>query len=88
MNIITSIVINRTSIIAIISIFWGFPEIRGTFLGVPIIRIILFWAPYWGCLIWGNYHIHLMRTQPLEHCHLPAVLRSLEAAEESKETGS
>ena len=30
---------------------WGFPEIRGTSLGVPIIRTIVFWGPYWGPLI-------------------------------------
>ena len=23
---------------------WGFPKIRGTFLGVPIIRTIVFWG--------------------------------------------
>ena len=28
---------------------WGFPKIRGTFLGVPIIRTIIFW----GGLFWG-----------------------------------
>ena len=27
---------------------WGFPKIRGTFLGVPIKRIIVFWSLYWG----------------------------------------
>ena len=32
-------------------------KIRGTFLGVPIIRIIEFWGLYWGPLILGNYHI-------------------------------
>ena len=31
----------------------GFPKIRGTFLGVPMIRIILFWGP----VVLGNYHI-------------------------------
>ena len=36
---------------------WGFPKIRGTFLGVPLIRIIVFWGLYWGPLILGNYHI-------------------------------
>ena len=36
---------------------WGFPEIRDTFLGVPIIRTIVFWGLYWGPLILGNYHI-------------------------------
>ena len=30
---------------------WGFPKIRGTILGVPIIRTIVFWALYWGSLI-------------------------------------
>ena len=25
-----------------------FPKIRGSFLGVPIIRIIVFWCLYWG----------------------------------------
>ena len=29
----------------------------GTILGVPIIRITLFWGLYWGPLILGNYHI-------------------------------
>ena len=35
---------------------WGFPKIRGTFLGVPIIRIIVFWGLDWGPLILGKYH--------------------------------
>ena len=34
----------------------GFPKIRGTILGVPIIRTIAFWGLYWGPLILGNYH--------------------------------
>ena len=29
----------------------GFPKIWGTLLGVPIIRIIIFWGLYWGPLI-------------------------------------
>ena len=36
---------------------WEFPKIRGTILGVPILRIILFWGLYWGPPILGNYHI-------------------------------
>ena len=40
-------------------VLWGFPKIRGTILGVPIIRIIVFWGLYWGPLILGNYHIGL-----------------------------
>ena len=39
---------------------WGFPKIRGTFLGVPIIRTIVYWGLYWGTLILGNYHIVLL----------------------------
>ena len=27
---------------------WEFPKIRGTILGVPIIRTIVFWGLYWG----------------------------------------
>ena len=30
---------------------WGFPKIRGTILGVPIIRTIVYWGLYWGPLI-------------------------------------
>ena len=32
-----------------------FPKIRGTFLGVPIIRIVVYWGLYWGPPILGNY---------------------------------
>ena len=39
------------------SVKWGFPKIRGTLLGVPIIRIIVFWGLYWGPPILGNYQI-------------------------------
>ena len=38
---------------------WGFLMIRGTILGVPIIRIIVYWGLYWGTLILGNYHISI-----------------------------
>ena len=37
---------------------WVFPKNRGTFLGVPIIRTIVFLGLYWGPLVLGNYHIH------------------------------
>ena len=33
-----------------------FPKIRGTFLGAPVIRILVFWGLYWGPPILGNYH--------------------------------
>ena len=36
---------------------WGFPKIRGTILGVPIIRTMVFWGLYWGPPILGNYQI-------------------------------
>ena len=36
---------------------WGFPNIMGIILGVPIIRIIVFWGLYWGPLIVENYHL-------------------------------
>ena len=35
---------------------WGFPKIRGTILGVPIIRTIVLSGLYWGPLNLGNYH--------------------------------
>ena len=34
------------------------PKIRGTVLGVPIIRIIVYWGLHWGPLILGNYQMH------------------------------
>ena len=40
---------------------WGFPKIRGTILGVPIIRTIIFWGLYWGPIILGNYHFAILR---------------------------
>ena len=42
---------------------WEFPKIRGTLLGVPIIRTIVFLGLYWGPLILGNYHIHNSHKQ-------------------------
>ena len=34
----------------------------GTFLGVPIIRTIVFWGLYWGPPILGNYHIEFTES--------------------------
>ena len=31
--------------------------VMGNFLGVPIIRIVMFRGLYWGPPIWGNCHI-------------------------------
>ena len=36
---------------------WGFPKIRGTILGVPLLGIVIFWGLSWGPLILGNYQI-------------------------------
>ena len=36
---------------------WGFPKIRGTLLGVTIIRLVVFWGLFWGPLVLGNSHI-------------------------------
>ena len=42
----------------------GFPKMRGTLLGVPIIRTIVFWDLYWGprilgnCPLWTGLKIH------------------------------
>ena len=41
---------------------WGFPKIRGTILGVPIIRTIVFGGLYWGPPFLGNYQINPIRT--------------------------
>ena len=40
---------------------WGFPKIRGTNLGVPIIRTIVFGGLYWGSPILGKYHLDATR---------------------------
>ena len=39
--------------------FGGFPKL-GYFFGIPIIRILVFWGLYWGPLILGNYHVHVL----------------------------
>ena len=40
---------------------WGFPKIRGTILGVPILRMRVFGGLYWGPPILGNYHVHIRK---------------------------
>ena len=44
---------------------WEFPKIRGTILGVPVIRTILFLGLYWGPLIMGNYQILMPKPQAI-----------------------
>ena len=38
----------------------GFPKLGVHFLGVPIIRIIVFGGLYWGTPILGNYHMEVL----------------------------
>ena len=42
---------------------WGFPNIRGTFLGVPIIRTTVYWGLHWGPPILGNYHLEVCGSE-------------------------
>ena len=44
-------------------IMWGVSKLRGTLLGVPIIRIIVYWGLYWGPLIQGNYHVGVVEIK-------------------------
>ena len=39
--------------------YLGVSQIRGTSLGVPRMRIIVFRRLYWGLLVLGNYHLFL-----------------------------
>ena len=53
------------------------PKIRGPFLGVPIIRTIMFWGLHWGLLILGNYHTYLLKARPVYESHLLRYVRGL-----------
>ena len=35
----------------------GFPKLRGTVLGVPVLRTVVFWGLYWGSSVLGNYRM-------------------------------
>ena len=39
------------------TLYGGFPKLGVPFLGVPIIRNIVYWGLYLGPLTLGNYHI-------------------------------
>ena len=41
-------------------LLWASSKMRGTFLGVPIIRIIVDWSLDWGPPAHGNYNLHWM----------------------------
>ena len=51
---------------------WGFPEIRGTFLVVPLISIIVFWGLYWGPPFWETTN-----CRPLWHATFRSTSSSL-----------
>ena len=38
---------------------FGVYQTRGTFLGVPIRRVVISWGLYWGPAVLQNYHIGL-----------------------------
>ena len=64
----------------------GVPKIRGTLVGVPIIRTIVFWGLCWGPPILGNYHIGMQKVhgcgrsseelQQARYCRLPPLCNS------------
>ena len=41
---------------------WVFPKIRGKFLGVPIIRTIVYWGLFWGTPYFGKLRAGLKLT--------------------------
>ena len=42
---------------AMLGHIWVVPKIKGPLLGVPIIRMIVFWGLYCGPPILGSYHL-------------------------------
>ena len=63
---------------------WGFPKIRGTILGVPIIRTMVFGDLYWGPLLTGNYHFRrnitywcLVGNKGIQPLSSPYIMHSL-----------
>ena len=46
---------------------WEFPKIRGTILGVPIIRTVAFGSLYWGSPILENNHIKTSYSRPISN---------------------
>ena len=46
----------------------GFPQIRGTFSGVPIMRVAVYWGLYWGPPVLGNYHIEQSILLLIRYC--------------------
>ena len=44
-------------------LYGGFPKIRGTFLGVPIIRIVIYWGSMLGSPYLGKLPYQVPGTQ-------------------------
>ena len=51
-----------------IFMIWRFPKIRGTFLGVPMLRTIVFGALLGVPLFLGSYHMGLF-SSPINEAH-------------------
>ena len=52
---------NRLGLRGACFVSWGFPKIRGTILGVPILRTIVYWGLYWGPPFLGKNNLGLLR---------------------------
>ena len=62
---------------------WGFPKMKGTIVGVPIIRTLVYWGLYCVLPILENYHmciyIYTYKILEMVSCQLQLCLRSLTA---------
>ena len=47
----------------------GFPNIRGTLLGAPIIQTRVYWGLYWGTLILASFHTCVKVAGMWGHLH-------------------
>ena len=45
----------------------------GYLLGVPIIKMIIFWVLYWGPPILGNYQLYIYTISPPNHQIAPVI---------------
>ena len=60
------------------------PKIRGTFFGVAVMRMIIYWVLYWSPPILGNYHAFAASSavdasassaRRRRSCHVQALLK-------------
>ena len=55
------------------ALYGGFPKLGVPFLGLPIIRIIIFGDLYWSPLILGSYHTYIyIYRKPLNYAKVSA----------------